>query len=79
MSGELSYMEALVGLVSEDEMDAMLGLLESHKSWGAFRAKIPTHIVVNLVDEVRRLRTQVGGYKSVPEFESFEGEFDESD
>ena len=65
MSHPISYAEALVGIVSEDEMDAMLGLIESHKSWGAFRAKIPTHIVINLIEEVKRLREQVGGYKVV--------------
>ena len=69
MSADLSYAEALRGLVAEDELDAMLGLIESHKSWGAFRAKMPTHIVIALVDEVKRLREQVGGFKTIPEID----------
>jgi hypothetical protein len=65
----LSYVEALFGVVSEDDMEAMVGLVENHKNWGAFRAKLPSHIIVNLVEEVKRLREVAGGYKSVPDLD----------
>lgn len=65
----LSYLEALSGVVAQDEMDALLGLIEGHKNWGAFRAKVPTHIIVNLVEEIKRLREKVGGYKQLPDLD----------
>ena len=66
MSGELSYLEALTGVCDPNEMEALIGLIEGHKNWGAINARIPSHIVVNLVDEIKRLRTAAGGYKSIP-------------
>ena len=74
MSNELSYLEALHGLVHEEDMEAMIGLIDSHKSWGAFRAKLPTYLVINLVDEVKRLRQIVGGYKVVPDLKAMDAE-----
>lgn len=62
----LSYIEALFGVVDEQDMEALVGLVDNHKNWGAFSCRLPSHIVVRLVDEVKRLREQVGGYKSVP-------------
>jgi hypothetical protein len=72
MSNELSYLEALHGLVHDEDMEAMIGLIDSHKSWGAFRAKIPTYLLINLVDEVKRLRQIVGGFKVVPDLEAMD-------
>jgi hypothetical protein len=66
---KLSYVEALYGIVSEDEMEAVVGLVENHKNWGAITARLPSHIVVNLVEEVKRLREQVGGYKQIPDLD----------
>lgn len=64
---ELSYAEALVGVVGADEMDGIVGLVEAHKNWGAFRVKnLNSHTVVNLVDEIKRLRQITGGYKTLP-------------
>ena len=74
MSNELSYLEALRGLVHDEDMEAMIGLIESHKSWGAFRAKLPTYPVINLVDEVKRLRQEVGGYKVIPDMKAMDDE-----
>lgn len=66
---ELSYIEALFGVVDPEDMEPLIGLLENHKNWGAFKAKIPSHLIVRLVDEVKRLREQVGGYKTLPRME----------
>lgn len=65
----LSYVEALFNVVSEDDMEGVVGLVENHKNWGAFRARIPSHILVNLVEEIKRLREAAGGYKQVPTLE----------
>ena len=67
MSKELSYLEALAGAVDEADIEGLIGLLEAHKNWGAFRVKfLHSHIIVNLIDEVKRLREAAGTYKSVP-------------
>ena len=66
MSGELSYLEALTGVVSENELEGLVGLVQGHKNWGAFMTRIPSHIVVNLIDEIKRLRQLAGGFKSSP-------------
>lgn len=72
----LSYIEALKGVVEDENMDAVLGLIESHKNWGAFKAKIPSHMVVNLIEEIKRLRERVGGYKLIPDVEVTELDLD---
>lgn len=63
---KLSYLEALTGVVEPDYMEPLLQLVDNHKNWGALIARLPSHVVVNLVDEIKRLREQVGGYKSIP-------------
>ena len=65
----LSYIEALYGVVGEDDMEAMVGLVENHKNWGAFKCRLPSHIIVNLVEEIKRLRELQGGYKTLPAME----------
>lgn len=67
MNAELSYVEALYGVVSEDEMEGIVGLVENHKNWGAVKARLPSHIIVNMVEEIKRLRQIVGGYKVLPD------------
>jgi len=62
----LSYAEALAGVVEPEFMEPMLGLVDNHKNWGAVMARLPSHVVVNLVEEIKRLREQVGGYKTIP-------------
>jgi hypothetical protein len=72
----LSYYEALKGVVEDENMDAIVGLIESHKNWGAFRAKVPSHLIINLIEEIKRLREKVGGFKVVPEIEVTELDLD---
>lgn len=57
----LSYTEALRGIISADDMEGMLGLVENHKNWGAFSAKMPSYIVVALVDAIKRLKEDATG------------------
>ena len=67
---ELSYYEALYGIVSDNDVEALVELVKSHKNWGAIMARLPSDIVVSLVDEIKRLREAAGGYKRIPEMES---------
>jgi hypothetical protein len=76
MSGELSYVEVLVGVVSEDEIEGLVGLISAHKNWGAFRVQnLHSHTVVLLIDEIKRLREAAGKYKSVPSLPEEKSEF----
>lgn len=63
----LSYLEVLYGVVDEQDMEPLIGLVENHKNWGAFMCRLPSHTVVRLIDEIKRLREAAGGYKQVPE------------
>lgn len=62
----LSYIEVLFGVVDEQDLEALVGLVDNHKNWGAFSCKLPSQVIVRMVDEIKRLREQVGGYKSIP-------------
>lgn len=62
----LSYAEALAGVVEDEFMEPMLALVDNHKNWGAVMARLPSSVVVNLVEEVKRLREEIGGYKTIP-------------
>lgn len=76
MSGELSYVEVLMGVVSEDEIEGIVGLISAHKNWGAFRVQnLHSHTVVLLIDEIKRLREAAGEYKSVPSLPEETSEF----
>jgi len=57
----LSYADALRGIISADDMEGMLGLVENHKNWGAFSAKMPSYVVVSLVDAIKRLKEEATG------------------
>ena len=56
---KISYREALQGVVIPDDVEGMVNLLEQHKNWGAFTAKMPSYIVVSLVDTVKRLKEDI--------------------
>lgn len=62
----LSYLDTLNGVIDPEFMEPMIGLIDNHKNWGATMARLPSHIIVNLVDEIKRLREKVGGYKTIP-------------
>jgi len=64
----LSYLETLVGVVSPEEIEGLVGLVDTHKNWGAFRVqRMASSTVVSLIDEIKRLRELAGTYKTVPE------------
>ncbi len=65
----LSYIEVLYGVVDPQDIEGLVGLVMAHKDWGQFTSKIPSHIVVRLIDEIKRLRELAGGYKTVPDME----------
>jgi hypothetical protein len=64
----LSYVEVLYGVVGEEHMEPLLALIDIHKTWGGqSMARLPAVVVINLIDEIKRLREQVGGFKQVPD------------
>lgn len=54
----ISFAEALKGVVESDWVEALDHLVREHKNWGAFTARVPSHVVVLLVDEIKRLKEQ---------------------
>lgn len=67
----LSYIDVLHGVVDEQDMEALVGLVDNHKNWGAFACKLPSHVIVRLVDEIKRLRELAPdrSYKTIPEMD----------
>lgn len=62
MAEFLSYQKALDGVVSADDIEPLVSLLEQHKNWGAFKCRVPSYIIVRLIDAVRDLRQHGAEY-----------------
>lgn len=62
----LSYREALAGVLDRDDIEGLVGVIDQHKGWGATMCRFRSHIPVLLVDEIKRLREMVGGYENKP-------------
>jgi hypothetical protein len=59
MSLAISYAAALDGVVAPDDLASVLDLIQTHKQWGGGRVPwLQSHIVVNLVDEIKKLKEQ---------------------
>lgn len=55
----LSLEAALDGVIEDsDDRAYVLDLVETHRTWGGQKARVPTHILVNLVMEIKKLREQ---------------------
>lgn len=65
----LSYVEVLFGVVDPQDVEGLVGLVDNHKNWGAFQCKLPSHVIVRLIDEIKALREKVGGYKTLPKLD----------
>ncbi|MGD9590827.1 MAG: hypothetical protein AB7Q37_18505 [Pyrinomonadaceae bacterium] len=63
----ISYREALDGVVSESDAEALIGLIEHTKNWGTLRGTVPSDVVVSLIDEIKKLKEQqLTYYKTQP-------------
>jgi hypothetical protein len=67
MSEFLSYQKTLEGVVLHDDIEPLVHILEQHKNWGAFSCKLPSYIVVNLIDALRTLRQHGAEYYDTQE------------
>jgi len=67
----ISYHDTLRGIVSADDLDGMVNLVENHKNWGAFKARLPSYIIVQLVEAIKELKQQVEDFNYKPEPEDF--------
>ncbi len=54
----ISYGDALSGVVSEDDREALLGLVEHTKQWGNVKGTVPSMVITSLVDEIKKLKEQ---------------------
>lgn len=61
----ISYRDALAGLMQAEEVEHVVRLLDEHKNWGAFSARLPSYILVNLIDALRSAREQLASYSQV--------------
>ena len=52
----MSYADVLkLALEDKDMIQALVELIDQHKSWGAFQVpRIPSYVIVNIVDALRR-------------------------
>lgn len=62
MTDHLSFAQALDGVVEADDIPGLRNLVEQHKNWGAFSCRVPSYIIVNLVDTIRLLREHGAKY-----------------
>jgi hypothetical protein len=51
-----SYRQTLNGVVQNDDIEPLLHIVEQHKNWGAFSCKLPSYIIVNLIDALKTMR-----------------------
>ena len=54
----ISYADALDGVLGKDDIDGVVGLLEQTKNWGNIRGRVPSYLIVALVDEIKKLKEQ---------------------
>jgi len=66
----LSYTAVLRAIFADDEAAGLANIVEQHKNWGAFPARLPSHIVVLLIDEIKSLKEAALG--DLPEPEDFQ-------
>ena len=62
MAEFISYAKALDGVVDSDDIEPLVSILEQHKNWGAFKCRVPSYILVRLMDAVRDLRQHGAEY-----------------
>ena len=62
MAEYISYGKALDGVVEAEDIEPLVNLVEQHKNWGAFKCRLPSYIVVRLIDALRDLRQHGAEY-----------------
>lgn len=75
---KISYRETLANVVSADDIDGMMNLIDQHKHWGAFSARVPSYIIVNLVDKIKALKEEILESYALPEPEDFVESLDDA-
>lgn len=62
MTDHLSFAQVLDGVVTADDVPGLQNLVSQHKNWGAFSCRVPSYIIVNLIDTIRLLREHGAKY-----------------
>lgn len=56
MSRVISYKQAISLAIENDDMMLYLDeIVMNHKNWGSFNVKLPSYVVVNLVERIKQL------------------------
>ena len=79
MANFLSHAEALEGVIEAEDIGPMVDLLQQHKNWGSFKARVPSYILVRLMDAIRDLRQHGADYYDTDEGESEDETDDQPD
>lgn len=69
MAEFLSYSKTLDGVVDSDDIEPLVNLVEQHKNWGAFKCRVPSYVIVRLIDALRDLRQHGAEYYETREAE----------
>jgi hypothetical protein len=62
MTDKLSIPAVLDGVVESGDIEGLHNLVMQHKNWGAFTCRVPSYIIVNLIDTIRLLREHGARY-----------------
>lgn len=56
MSRTISYKQAIALAIEDDDMMLYIDeLVMNHKNWGQFHAKLPSWVIVNLVERIKAM------------------------
>ncbi len=55
---KISYKQALDGVISPETADVLVALVDTVKNWGDHTARVPAHVIVRLIDEIKALKEQ---------------------
>jgi hypothetical protein len=58
----LSFAQVLDGVIEADDIPGLENLCLQHKNWGAFAVRVPSYVIVRLVDTIRLLREHGAAY-----------------
>lgn len=67
MAEFISYQKALDGVVMAEDIEPLVSIVEQHKNWGSFKCRVPSYILVRLIDAVRELRQHGAEYYETDE------------
>ena len=77
MAEFMSHEKALEGVIEKEDIAPMVDMLQQHKNWGSFKARVPSYILVRLMDAIRDLRQHGADYYDTTDNEEAADEKDD--